>query len=658
MTPDTPYASAQPDTARVAGVVDDAIDLRQIITVPFVWWKEIALLTVLMLLLAVGGLYALRTLTAPAYQATADVAIAGTVSAVTFDDRFTTSGDEAPSNAAARRTSLLGLAESPSLAVAVIDELGNQLSVPERAPARLANQVNAELQVNPNRPGESDLVRITATADSPLKAEQIANAWARAYVHSVNQIYGQVPDDMLVSLSEQEQAAQREYQAAQAQFEQTIAQSRYDELTRLIELKAGQVEALQAGQLDVLTGLVRQTTAANEKVAQAVLDADARNRIDPYVTQQQLERTQRLDYIHALYGNQSAVFQQQVRSDLMLLEGYHTQSVRAVLTRDAALALRSQVAAASGAGGSALAADVLQLQAYTDLMNVTAPPAAQAEPATAEAQATAPKRPANPDITQPGTQLAVDVSSASPQVVLQVADSPLQVQLGLRASATKEEILSELDALVEAMSARIQDLDVAIAATNTRLLSGTQYTNLGQRVPSESPLGQLASTVALSTTAPADDVTGAASVLPAVAPSASTLVPLLSALEGDTAVTMQVATLEAEIRSQRAQLELQGALVKEATDRRDIAWKSYQAMKSKLAELALARAASNTVVRFAAAAVEPVEAAQTLSMPLAVAFALVAGVLGGILLAFVLDMLGKRPFLSRYATPGAVTVSQ
>ncbi len=105
--------------------------------------------------------------------------------------------------------------------------------------------------------------------------------------------------------------------------------------------------------------------------------------------------------------------------------------------------------------------------------------------------------------------------------------------------------------------------------------------------------------------------------------------------------------MEGELRVLRSQLEREGAISKEISDRRDRAWQSYQAISSKMAELGLARAASNSVVRFAAGAVAPVEPIQTLTPPLAAGFALFAGILGGILLAFVLDMFDKRPFMSR-----------
>ncbi len=267
---------------------DDVIDFRRLVLVPFMWWKEIALFTALLVLLSVGALYLLRVALAPVYRATADVAIAGTMSEVTLDDRFVTTADNPASNAAPRRTSLLGLAESPSLAVEVINELGDRLSAEGRNPALLAARISAELQSNPDRPGESDLVRITATASDPERAALIADAWAHAYVRNANQVYGQVPADMLASLTVEEQAAQNDYLDAQARLEARLGENRYDELSRQISVKSGQIDALQAGQLEMLNGLVRQATAANEQMAQALLDAEARNRTEPMLTQQTL----------------------------------------------------------------------------------------------------------------------------------------------------------------------------------------------------------------------------------------------------------------------------------------------------------------------------------------------------------------------------------
>ncbi len=133
-----------------------------------------------------------------------------------------------------------------------------------------------------------------------------------------------------------------------------------------------------------------------------------------------------------------------------------------------ARSLRSQVEAAASVGGSALVADILQLQAYTDLLEATQSPVQQQNaPTTATTTRTldAPQAPAT-DGTSQATQLDVQVSSAPPQVALQMADSPLQVQLDLRATATREDVLNQLDALVTTLDQRIGELDTNIAVTD------------------------------------------------------------------------------------------------------------------------------------------------------------------------------------------------
>jgi uncharacterized protein involved in exopolysaccharide biosynthesis len=153
-------------------VTDDEIDLRKYVDTIIRWWREIVLLA---LLAAVAGglaVFALSLTANPVFEASSSVAIMRTFSDVSFDPRFRTMSEDtvegAPTLGAARRGALVGLVESGAIAQAVIDELGDQLTADQQSPARLLELVEAELATpEGGRAGESDLIRITVTAESP-----------------------------------------------------------------------------------------------------------------------------------------------------------------------------------------------------------------------------------------------------------------------------------------------------------------------------------------------------------------------------------------------------------------------------------------------------------------------------------------------------------
>ena len=105
------------------------------------------------------------------------MAIARTQSSITFDERFTTLSQDqlqaiSAADSAARRGALVGLVSSGAVAQAVIDQLGNLLSEEERSPAdRLEeDRVTATFVGVAGNRGDSDLIRITVSADSAQKA--------------------------------------------------------------------------------------------------------------------------------------------------------------------------------------------------------------------------------------------------------------------------------------------------------------------------------------------------------------------------------------------------------------------------------------------------------------------------------------------------------
>ena len=216
---------------------DDEIDLRQYLDVVIRWWREIVLIAAGVAALAALSILALRLVTPPSYVATASVAIARTVSDVSFDERFRTSpGEMDTASVNARRSALLGLVTTGSIANEVIAELGDLLSEEERDPSALLQRIEGEPGPTVGTRADSDLIRITAKADSPEKAAAIANAWARAYVRQINTVYGQVPDEVFDSIRAELATAEQNYHEAQSRLEGFLADNQAKELNNRLSV--------------------------------------------------------------------------------------------------------------------------------------------------------------------------------------------------------------------------------------------------------------------------------------------------------------------------------------------------------------------------------------------------------------------------------------
>lgn len=224
---------------------EDEIDLRQYLDVLIRWWREILLITLAAVVLTAVGILLMRLVLPPDYEASADVAIVRTVSDVNFDERFRTNPEELGADTvslSARRSALLGLVATGAIAQEVVVQLGETLSAEEQNPANLLEMVDAQLASAGGVRSDSDLIRITVTADDPEKAAAIANAWARIYVREVNTIYGQVPNEVLASIQAELAAAQEQYLTSQANLEAFIANNRIDELTGLVTVLQQRVD--------------------------------------------------------------------------------------------------------------------------------------------------------------------------------------------------------------------------------------------------------------------------------------------------------------------------------------------------------------------------------------------------------------------------------
>jgi polysaccharide biosynthesis transport protein len=160
----------------------------------------------------------------------------------------------------------------------VIVQVGDQLRAEERIPANLLEMVDAQMASIAGARGDSDLIRITATADAPEKAAAIANAWAKAYVSEVNTIYGQVPDEVLASIQTELNNAQQTYMTNQANLEAFLATNQIDVLTSqvtLLQQRVNQEATLQQGLLKQWQDAQQQLNTARALRIQTEQGGDA-----------------------------------------------------------------------------------------------------------------------------------------------------------------------------------------------------------------------------------------------------------------------------------------------------------------------------------------------------------------------------------------------
>lgn len=637
---------------------DDVIDLRVYVNVLLRWWKEIFLFGLLLGILAGGALWLLGLLRTPMYAASADVAVVRTVSEVNLDERFTTTSEQPLANAlVARRNALLALAESPALAQVVIDELGAQLNEDQRNPQFLVQRIDAELAAGNGRTADSDLIRITATTIDPDTSAQVATAWARAFVRSVNQTFGQVPDELFATLAQEQEASRINYESAQQAVEDFLVRSRVDELSRQVADKEFTINTLRRGRNQIITDLVNSTVEARASVAQTLSNAQAENLTDPFVAEQEGKRALLRAYLDTIFAGQTHVVSQRAQRDRDLLATYYTRWLQVSGALGEAEALRAQTEAlgadaAGGSGSSALALALLKLQAFTSALDapssqaldvVTAPDVRIDSQATAE----------QPASTAPGL-----VQSSQP-VQVQVGSTPLQIQLSDTTTLSNAEIITELDALVEALTVRRDELQGAIDALSATILGGSNVQYMDQTDPAagEAALAMpaLAETILNSNVLSGTLQAGA----PVVTVDPQQLAALfntddllaLATIDQDAdALGRTLAQLELELRDIKTQLEAERTTQLELIQARDLAQDAYRTANSKATELMLSRAGAGGELRFAAPAVAPAEALSGLSPLLLAIAAMLAGWVLATIYAFVADAMGRRPLLERSQT--------
>ncbi|MCB0025321.1 MAG: hypothetical protein KDD91_19955, partial [Caldilinea sp.] len=647
---------------------DDEIDLRKYIDILLKRWREILFFTVLIVILAAAAVLALRAMEPPMYEAGANVAIVRTQTDVNFDDRFTTSSDSnRTQDVTSRRAALVGLAKSGTIAEAVIADLGDQLDERQRDPARLLRRIDASLSTQNGRTGQSDLIEITASADSPEVAAAIANSWAKHYVQEVNRIYGQVPDEMMASVEQELSQAQTKYGEAQSNLEGFLATTPLNTLRRQATETQESIRILQAANGEALNNYVKEVLDSYRRIVSTYLDAQTSAQILGFRREQEGQRELLDAYMRAYSDAMVDSFTTQAERDQKLVRLYYDQWLRTVAGLSTARALQSSLeAGGDGAVAStASALQLLKLQLVTGLSD-SIPSMQQsllAQFGNVETiNQNAPVVPGNTSNTT--TPPVVNVQSIQPPASNQpyLPNQPTyQIQLDTPTGTTLEGVSSDLGGVIQGLETQLAVLETAIADFNRDWLSGDSYDGLNASVPDESALVE-----AIRTQYPDLFQAGVFSTIADAAAQTSTLADMgqtqggdLLRLAGEETLTLSdeanapmadtLAQLESRLQALQSQLEAENARNQQFIQQRDLSWDTFKALSTKQAELVLERAAANSEVRMGTPAVAPDRPIPGVSLLLSVALAGVVGLLFAIFLAFLLEYLGKKPLFTRSA---------
>lgn len=224
---------------------EDQLDLEIDLSFLLEWWREIALLTVVCVVVAGVVTQVLPRV----YEAQSQVLILRRRSAVDLASNVSiqTEGDLLTSAGPGTAT-YTDLVTSPAIAERVLELLGSSWRSGAEGPADLLGPVEAESKTG------SDLLLIKVRDGDPARAAAIATAWGEAYVAYVNQLYNEASADYGVVVAQLGQR-QTEYEAAQAALEDFVQEEKIAELETSVLERTALIDRVRADKQTALSAL-------------------------------------------------------------------------------------------------------------------------------------------------------------------------------------------------------------------------------------------------------------------------------------------------------------------------------------------------------------------------------------------------------------------
>lgn len=222
---------------------DDDVNLERYSHVLAAWWREIVFSV--LLAAAMGGAATLvYGVVSPKYKAAANVAIVPARTIVALNEqssaaRYHRRVSQAHENA--MRAALVGFVRNGDVARKVNERLGKEkYSAKELLKMVSSNMVSTAKVKSGNV--QSNLIRITARADSQEDAVAIADAWAEEYVDIANRLHRPVAPETITSILAHMKKAEKVYEENQADLEMDISRNDSHEYTRQIEMNIRSID--------------------------------------------------------------------------------------------------------------------------------------------------------------------------------------------------------------------------------------------------------------------------------------------------------------------------------------------------------------------------------------------------------------------------------
>jgi uncharacterized protein involved in exopolysaccharide biosynthesis len=215
------------DSGRPDAYDEDETDLREYLRVLLAHWRLVAATTILAALAAL----AVSLIVQPPYEATALVAITG----ARYEFQFNPSveGNAIPVGIPPYKA-MLALATADDLLQSVFTEIEAEL------PTDVVNLDDFREMLEAKASGDPSVLGLTASAETPILASEIASTWANRFVAYVNDIYQRNAEDLTFFAAQAEEARGRLEETEQdliefqARNEAAVLQARLDSRMSLL----------------------------------------------------------------------------------------------------------------------------------------------------------------------------------------------------------------------------------------------------------------------------------------------------------------------------------------------------------------------------------------------------------------------------------------
>jgi uncharacterized protein involved in exopolysaccharide biosynthesis len=201
-------------------IYEDEIDLRPYILALIRTWWRIALIAFLAALVALG----FSLLQSKEYVSTATILLTRSRASLNLAEQFPTITENIY-DASSRMDALLSLAKSDAIASETLLLIGDKLPEDNRK----LESIKSKIAVS----NKGDSIWISASAENPELAAEIANAWAGQTVLTLNRAYS--GDQPLAAIQSRLTAANQDYENAQSALEAFIQNNRITLLEKKID---------------------------------------------------------------------------------------------------------------------------------------------------------------------------------------------------------------------------------------------------------------------------------------------------------------------------------------------------------------------------------------------------------------------------------------